>query len=115
MLLIIDGNNQVYVSSTAQKLSSKKGFPTQAVYGTLESLMHYLERFRPVDSLVFVFDGGHSKKRLALHPEYKKRDNKDEEVVKEFQLQLPVVKEMLRCLSIDTIEITGVEADDIIA
>ena len=115
MLLIIDDNNQAFVANTAQSLRSKKGFPTQAIYGVLEALRHYLERFGP-NRTIAVFDGGHSPLRKAIYPEYKQRDKtRDEEKIKELGIQLPTIKEMLICLGVDLLERADTEADDAIA
>ena len=116
MILILDGNNIAFVCNTSQTLSSKKGFPTQAIYGFFESLYHYLDKFSPVDKVMIVFDGGHSIKRKKLYPAYKERDKtKDEEKIKQLHLQMPKIKEMLLCFPIDYFELHNTEADDVIA
>jgi len=120
MILLIDGTNLAFVTNAIGSMARKDGFPTRAIAGTLKSLRSYVTHFQP--SKIFVaWDGGKSKKRMALHPGYKasrKLEEKTPEQRMDFEellLQLPIIKQAVADLGLFTMEGPGIEGDDLIA
>ena len=112
VLHILDGSSFVYRSFFAlPKLSTSKGFPTNAIYGFLRMLFALIKREKP-EYLVVVFDAPAKTKREKIYSEYKKQRPKTPDPLK---VQIPVIKEMLKIAGIPVIEVPGYEADDIIA
>ena len=120
MILLVDGNNVLSVRNHGARLSTREGFPTQAIYGFFDSLRSYVKIFKP--SKVFVvWDGGHSKRRKAIFPEYKaNREEKtktpqEEMLAEELKLQRPIIQEAVVPLGVTSVFGWGVEGDDLIA
>ncbi|WP_459774410.1 5'-3' exonuclease, partial [Aquifex pyrophilus] len=112
VLHILDGSSFVYRSFFAlPKLSTSKGFPTNAIYGFLRMLFALMKREKP-EYLVVVFDAPAKTKREKIYSEYKKQRPKTPDPLK---VQIPVIKEILRIAGIPVIEVPGYEADDVIA
>jgi len=120
MILIVDGNNQAFVSNMSKSLSTGKGFPTQAIHGFFKALGLYNTTFQPKKFIV-AWDGGNSDQRMELYPEYKaerkerKKDPMMEKKWEEFLQQAPVIKELLKNLGVIQLQGRGCEADDLIA
>ena len=71
MFLLIDFLNVAYRSFFAIKgLSNSKGFPTNAVYGVLQSIRRWLDEWKPT-YLAVVLDAETPARRLELLPQYK--------------------------------------------
>jgi DNA polymerase-1 len=103
----------------AMSLSTKDGFPTQAVHGFFKAMGHYAEQF-PVTQVAVAWDGKHSSARRELFPAYKagreaqrKVDPKMEAKWQESKKQIPVIRAM--CCALGWTQIDGTEADDAIA
>jgi len=120
MILTIDGTNLAFVMNSIGSLSTKDGFPTQAISGFLNVLRSYIVQLEPT-KVFMAWDGGSSKKRLTLHPGYKesrKKDRKSPEQKMNFEemlAQLPIIKQTVRNLGLYNMEGAGVEGDDLIA
>ncbi len=79
--LIIDGNHALCRSiyqPSYRELSTSRGMPTGGIYGFC-SILKGLANKLGASSVVVVFDGGHSKRRIDIYGDYKKRET-DEEV-----------------------------------
>ena len=117
MKLIVDGNNVAYRSDAVLNLSIDT-MRVSAIYGTLTTLRHLLNRFEP-DELLVAWDGGRSPFRTTAYPEYKAhRDVDDELVVAQKKMlfeQIVCTKEILSLLPVSQVEIPETEADDVIA
>lgn len=121
--LIIDGNHTLHRAlhqANYRELSNSQGMPTGIVYGfcsILKGIVHKLG----ASSVIVAFDGGHSKRRMDLYEDYKKREP-DEEVhpdtgmtqAQYFRHQFSWVKTLLDKLGIINISIEGREGDDLI-
>lgn len=110
-LLILDGNsllNRAYYALPL--LSNKDGVYTNAVYGFSNMLFKMKEDINP-DYIVATFDRKAPTFRHEKYDDYKAGRKKMPE---ELASQMPLVKEMLKLLSINIYEIDGFEADDII-
>jgi DNA polymerase-1 len=87
------------------------GFPTGAIYGFTRSVLQLLED-RPISYLGLVFDSQEKTHRHEIYPQYKSnRLSANEDLIK----QKGPVLEIMKALGILTLEVTGFEADDIIA
>lgn len=119
MIFIVDGNNLAFASNMITRLHTKDNFPTQAIKGFFNFLHCYARDFGPKKIFV-VWDGGKSKRRLELCPEYKanrmKEKTPQEKMAwEEFQMQVPLIKKALFDLGVYNCIGGGVEGDDIAA
>lgn len=110
-LLCIDGNSilnrQFY---GIRYLSTKDGFPTNAIFGFVNVIMKQLEALSP-DYMAVAFDLKAPTFRHLSYGEYKAgRKPMPEELAQ----QMPVAKELCRAMGISVIEKEGYEADDIL-
>ena len=91
-------------------LSTPDGTFTNAVYGFLAILFKLLEEKEP-DYLVVAFDMKAPTARHKLYDGYKaNRKGMPEELAE----QMPIIKNILRAMNIEIIEMEGYEADDIL-
>lgn len=113
-LLLIDGHSMAFRAFYAlpkENFSTTGGQHTNAVYGFLSMLSNIVKDIEPTHMAV-AFDVGRKTFRTDMFPEYKaQRDATPEE----FKGQVPLIKEMLQALGIQTLEKEDYEADDIIA
>jgi DNA polymerase-1 len=121
MILLIDGNNMAAIANAATTLSTKAGFPTQAIYGFARSL-HAAVRTLGPDKVIVCWDGGRSKVRKETHPEYKalraegrKKDEEQERRYKDLIRQMPFVQMVAALTGCVSVRGRGTEADDLIA
>ncbi len=110
-LLCIDGNSilnrQFY---GIRFLSTKDGFPTNAIFGFVNVLLRQLETLAP-DYIAVAFDLKAPTFRHNMYAEYKAgRRPSPEELIRQF----PAAKELCRALGIPVLELEGYEADDIL-
>ncbi len=110
-VLIVDGNSILNRAFYGIKvLTSSKGFPTNAVTGFMNILLREAETLKP-DGLAVAFDLPEKTFR-HLKCDYYKANRHG--MPDELAVQLPKVKEILRGLGINIIEIPGYEADDVL-
>lgn len=119
MIFIVDGNNLAFSSNMVCRLHTKDDFPTQAIKGFFNSLQSYAKLFNPTQIYV-AWDGGKSKRRMELCPEYKanraKEKTPQEEMdFEEFLIQVPEIQRGVFLLGAYNCRGGGVEGDDIIA
>ena len=124
--VILDGNNLVFRCASVINLSTKDGFPTGGIFGTLNAINSYLKDIpklvgEPISECIFVLDGGRSKRRTEMYPEYKggrktdaDRTEEERKFFHNFLKQTEILKDNLSSLGIKTIQVKGWEADDII-
>lgn len=121
--LIVDGNHALHRAmhqSSYRELSNSRGMPTGMIYGFCSILKGIVNKLG-ASSVIVVFDGGHSKRRMSLYEDYKKREP-DEEVhpdtgmtqAQYFNHQKSWVKSLLDKLGIINISVNGREGDDLI-
>ena len=113
-LVLVDGNsimNRAFYGIMGSKmLTTKDGKYTNAVYGFLAILFKLLEDSNP-EYLVVAFDLKAPTERHKLYEGYKAtRKGMPEELAE----QMPMIKEILRAMNIDIIEMEGYEADDVL-
>ncbi|MBC7362292.1 MAG: DNA polymerase I [Candidatus Aminicenantes bacterium] len=111
-LFLIDGNSILYRSYYAiQKLSNSAGFPTNAIYGFINTLKKIIEEEKP-EYLGIVFDTGKPTLRHQTYKEYKaQRRPMPEDLV----VQMPVLKKVIQAMRIPQFEYADYEADDVLA
>lgn len=110
-LLMIDGNsmaNRAFYG--VPHLTNAKGVPTNAVYGFLNTLQAAIERFKP-DALFVAFD---ISKKVFRHERYADYKGTRTGMPEDLLVQMPLIKEALSYMNIETFGLEGYEADDII-
>ena len=113
-LVLVDGNsimNRAFYGIMGSKmLTTKDGKYTNAVYGFLAILFKILEDIDP-KYLVVAFDLKAPTARHKLYEGYKaNRKGMPEELAE----QMPIIKEILKAMNIDIVEMEGYEADDVL-
>jgi DNA polymerase I len=110
-LLILDGNSLMNRAFYAlPPLTNSEGLHTNGIYGFITMLLKMKEEIKP-DYIVSTFDRSAPTFR---HNEYKEYKAGRKKMPPELAEQFPVVKELLKLLSINIFEIDGFEADDLI-
>ena len=89
---------------------NSKGRDTSAIMGFMNSLFDVIKREDP-DHLAVCFDKAGSDVRTEIYSEYKANRDETPQVIEE---SVPTIKSILEAMHIPTLEIPGVEADDII-
>ncbi|MGQ9800284.1 MAG: DNA polymerase I [Candidatus Saccharicenans sp.] len=111
-LFLIDGNSLLYRSYYAiQKLANSAGFPTNAIYGFINTLNKIIEEEKP-EYLGIVFDTGAPTLRHQAYQEYKAQRRP---MPQDLTVQVPVLKKILQARRIPLFEYTDYEADDVLA
>ena len=113
-LVLIDGNsimNRAFYGIMGSKiLTTKDGKYTNAVYGFLAILFKLLEDLNP-EYLVVAFDLKAPTARHKMYDGYKaNRKGMPDELAE----QMPIIKEVLKAMNIDIVEMEGYEADDVL-
>lgn len=113
-LLIIDGNSIMnrafYGIMSSKSLMSADGTYTNAIYGFLSILFKELEDLKP-DYIAVAFDLKAPTHRHKMYAEYKGTRHA---MPDELAQQMPIIKEILKCMNITIIEKEGYEADDVL-
>lgn len=113
-LVLVDGNsimNRAFYGIMGSKmLTTKDGKYTNAVYGFLAILFKLLEDMNP-EYLVVAFDLKAPTARHKLYDGYKAtRKGMPQELAE----QMPIIKDILKAMNIDIVEMEGYEADDVL-
>ncbi len=109
--VIIDGYSLLYRAFFATRyLSTSDGRPTNALYGFVGMIFYLLENVRP-DCLCVALDAPGKTFRHADFPDYK---GTRKETADELKVQLVAARELIAALGIESLEVTGYEADDIV-
>lgn len=113
-LVLVDGNsimNRAFYGIMGSKmLTTKDGKYTNAIYGFLAILFKLLEDINP-EYLVVAFD---LKAPTARHKMYEGYKATRKGMPQELADQMPIIKEILRAMHIDIVEMEGYEADDVL-
>ena len=110
-MLAIDGNsilNRAFYG--VRPLTTKEGFPTNALYGTVNMIAKQVEAVKP-DYCAVAFD---LKAPTFRHKRYDAYKAGRRPMPEELAQQLPVAKELMRTLGYSVLELEGYEADDIL-
>jgi len=111
-IVIIDGNsliNRAYYA-VQRPMITKEGIYTQGIYGFLNMLQKIESDYEP-EYLTVAFD---LKAPTFRHLEYDAYKAGRKSMPPELAMQMPLLKDVLRAMNIDILEMEGYEADDII-
>ncbi|MDF1526769.1 MAG: DNA polymerase I [bacterium] len=111
-LFLIDGSSYIYRAYHAiRSLSTRSGFPTNAIFGFANMVLKVLRDHKPTYAAM-VLDAPGPTFRHEMYPEYKaNRPPMPEDLV----VQMPRIDDVIAAFKLPAIRIQGVEADDIIA
>ena len=110
-LVLIDGHsilNRAFYG--VPDLTNGEGLHTNAVYGFLNIMFKILDEEKP-DYLTVAFDVKHKTFRHEMFAEYK---GTRKPMPAELHEQVPVLKELLKAMNIQIMELPGFEADDLL-
>ncbi len=111
-LFLIDGSSYIYRAYHAVRgLSTKEGFPTNAIYGFTNMLLKVLREQEP-DYVAMVLDSPGPTHRHEIFPDYKANRPP---MPDDLRVQIPRIEDLSKAFNIATLRIDGYEADDIIA
>lgn len=110
-IFIIDLYSVIFKSYYAIKsLTNSTGFPTNAIFGTVKTILKIIKNFDP-DNLIIVADSGKKTFRNDIYKDYKANRL---EAPDDLKLQFPVIKEILMQMNFYLLEKEDYEADDLI-
>lgn len=111
-MYILDGSGYIFRAFYAvQRLTTKAGFPTNALFGFTRMLVKLLKTAGSAP-VVAVFDAGKQNFRHELYPEYKANRK---ECPPELAEQMPYFSKIAEAFGLPVLKEGGFEADDIIA
>ncbi|MGI5932457.1 MAG: DNA polymerase I [Eubacterium sp.] len=110
-IVLIDGHSILNRAFFAiPDLTNSEGLHTNAVYGFLNILFKILEEEQP-QYLTVAFDRSEPTFRHKMYQEYK---GTRKPMAEELHQQVPVIKDLLRAMDVEVVELPGYEADDIL-
>ncbi|WP_164867417.1 DNA polymerase I [Helicobacter pylori] len=101
-----------YMSTKNKPLTNDKGFPTGLLTGLVGMVKKFYKDKKNMPFIVFALESQTKTKRSEKLGEYK-QNRKD--APKEMLLQIPIALEWLQKMGFTCVEISGFEADDVIA
>ena len=113
-VILIDGNNILFRSyyATAYNgnvMKNSKGFPTNALYGLVNTMNKIIEEEKPT-YIMCAFDKG----KTFRHEKYADYKGGRAATPDELKMQFPKARELVEAMGINYFEIDNYEADDII-
>jgi DNA polymerase-1 len=110
-LYLIDGNSYIYRAFYAiKRLSTSKGFPTNAIFGFTNMILKVLREKEP-DYFSVVFDSPVPTERHRTYEAYKAHRPP---MPDDLRPQIQPIKEVITAFRIPNVEIEGYEADDVL-
>ncbi|MFK7918969.1 MAG: DNA polymerase I [Ilumatobacter sp.] len=111
--LLVDGNSLTYRAFFAlpTDMATASGQVTNAVFGFTSMLAYVLDEQQP-EGILVAFDRPEPTFRHIAEPEYKAQRDAAPDILRQ---QMGLVREVLEALGIQTIDVAGWEADDLIA
>ncbi|GHP53426.1 DNA polymerase I [Helicobacter pylori] len=101
-----------YMSTKNKPLTNDKGFPTGLLTGLVGMVKKFYKDKKNIPFIVFALESQTKTKRAEKLGEYK-QNRKD--APKEMLLQIPIALEWLQKMGFTCVEVSGFEADDVIA
>ena len=89
---------------------NSKGMDTSAIMGFMNSLFDVIKREKP-DHLAVCFDKDGSAERTELYEDYKANRDETPDAIR---TAIPWIQDILKAMHIPSVELSGLEADDII-
>ena len=112
VIAVIDGNSLMHRAFHAvpPTMNAPDGRPTNAIFGFLNMFLKMIDAFHP-DGVVCAFDKGKPRVRMEMLPQYKAQRPPMDPLL---HAQFPLIKELLKALSVPVLEAEGWEGDDIL-
>lgn len=109
---LIDGTAFIHRAFHAIKmLRTSKGQATNALYGLTTMLLKFIKGIKPARCAV-IFDSGEKTHRHQIYPQYKaNRPPAPPDLASQF----PIAERLVKAMGIPVLQVSGVEADDVIA
>ena len=109
---LVDGSGYIFRAFYGiPNLTSPDGVPVNAVYGFTNMFLRLTQNI-PCDYSLVLFDAKRQNFRNAFFPEYK---GTRKEIPEELIPQFPIIREAVKALNLNQLEMEGYEADDLIA
>lgn len=109
---LVDGSGYIFRAFYGiPNLTSPDGIPVNAVYGFTNMFLRLTQNI-PCDYSVVLFDAKRQNFRNDFFPEYK---GTRKEIPEELIPQFPIIREAVKALNLNQLEMEGYEADDLIA
>ena len=113
LTVLVDGNALAYRSYFALKrLSTSQGVPTNAVYGFVRALLDLLRTSGEGNQVVVAFDAPGRTFRAEEYEAYKAQRPP---MPSDLPQQLGIIKHVIDLLGVPRVELSGTEADDLLA
>jgi len=110
-LILVDGSSYLYRAFHAlPPLTNSRGEPTGAVYGVANMLRRLLEQYQP-EHIAVVFDAKGPTFRDELFEDYKAHRPP---MPDDLSAQIAPLHELVRAMGLPLLQVSGVEADDVI-
>lgn len=111
LLILVDGSSYLYRAFYAlPELTNSKGHPTGAMHGVLNMLSKLKQKYS-TDSFAVVFDPRGPTIRNGWYSDYKANRSK---MPAELSVQIQPLYDMIDALGYPMLQVSGVEADDVI-
>ena len=112
-MLVLDGNSLTYRAfyGIPTDMVTASGQVTNAVYGMTSMLLTLLKDHRP-SGIIVAFDRPEPTFRHIAEPSYKAQREASPDILRQ---QMGIVKELLTAMGVSICELSGFEADDVIA
>lgn len=111
-LHIFDISNMIHRAFHATgELSTSYGFPTGAIWGTLNMMLRFIDKYQPTHMLICYDPQTGNSIRKNIYPEYKANRTAVNAVSDEER----VLRKIFSMMNIKSLEVDGHEADDMIA
>ncbi len=109
---LVDGSGYIFRAFYGiPNLTSPDGTPVNAVYGFTNMFLRLTQNI-PCDYSLVLFDAKRQNFRNEFFPEYK---GTRKEIPEELIPQFPIIREAVKALNLNQLEMEGYEADDLIA
>ena len=109
---LVDGSGYIFRAFYGiPNLTSPDGVPVNAVYGFTNMFLRLTQNI-PCDYSLVLFDAKRQNFRNEFFPEYK---GTRKEIPEELIPQFPIIREAVKVLNLNQLEMEGYEADDLIA
>lgn len=110
-LYLVDGSSYLYRAFHAlPALSNSAGEPTGALYGVANMLRRMLREYDP-EYMAVIFDAKGKTFRHEMYPQYKANRPP---MPADLSRQVPPILELVEALGLPMLQVSGVEADDVI-
>lgn len=109
---VFDISNMIHRAFHATgELQTSYGFPTGAIWGTLNMMLRFIDKYKPTHILVCYDAQSPKSVRKDIYPEYKANRVK----VNAVSAEELIIRKFFQLFNIATVELEGYEADDLIA